>query len=150
MYKRWELATRDEVKDVAANLRKEDFQEGLALRGIDIRPWMVENYNPGCTYVMKNSAGDNVGLCGVDDVGNLEGLIWMVATPKLLDHQIEFLRHGRLWIEEATRPYKVVGNIVHAKNEVHLKWLKWCGFTFLRKIQAGPFKEDFYEFLKVI
>ena len=150
MRQRWRLAKREEVQDVCNNLRKEDFIEGMALRGIDIRPWIVANYSPGTTYVIQNKGGDNVALAGVDDVGKNQGLVWMVATPLLLNHQMEFLRYSKTWIDEACRPYEAVGNLVHAKNEVHLKWLRWCGFTFLRKVRAGPFNEEFYEFMRII
>jgi len=149
MRKCWQLAKRSDVAHVMANLRKEDFQEGLALKGFDIRPWFVENYSQGTTYVMLTRDNEPGGLMGVDPVGKDEGLIWMVATPALIDHQFEFLKYSRKWIDEACRPYEAVGNLVHAKNEVHLKWLQWCGFTFLRKVNAGPFNEEFYEFMRI-
>ena len=150
MRKYWELAKKSDVEYVMARLRKEDFQEGYALKGFDIRPWMIENFGRGTTYVMITRDNLPGGLMGVDPVGNEQGLIWMVSTDRLLEHKIEFLKHSKTWIDEACRPYEAVGNLVHAKNEVHLKWLQWCGFTFLRKIKAGPFDEEFYEFMRII
>lgn len=150
MRKYWQLANAEDVRYVMNHLRKEDFQEGFAMKGFDFRPWMVENFSRGTTYVMLTRDNKPGGLCGVDPLQNDEGLIWMVGTDRLVEHKTEFLKHSKTWIAEATRPFKVVGNLVHAKNEVHLKWLKWCGFTFLRKVQAGPFNEDFYEFIMVI
>ena len=150
MRKRWELAKRHEVQHVMNNIRKEDFQEGMALRGIDIRPWVVEHYNPGTTYVLKDKQDVPGGIAGVDPVGNDQGLVWMLGTDLIVKNQIEFLRYSRAWIDEACRPYEAVGNLVHAKNEVHLKWLQWCGFTFLRKLKAGPFDEEFIEFIRIM
>lgn len=150
MRKYWQLATKEDVRHVMYNLRKEDFQEGFALRGFDFRPWMVENFSRGTTYVMLTRDNQPGGLCGIDPMDDGTGLIWMVGTDRLVEHQIEFLKHSKTWINEASRPYRAVGNLVHAKNEVHLKWLRWCGFTFLRKIKAGPFNEEFYEFIRIV
>ena len=151
MRQRWRLANEEDVKDVASRLRKEDVIEGLAQKGYDIRPWLVSQFTPGNTYVIFNSEGVNVALAGCEHAGNYNGVVWMVATDDLLSHQMEFLKHSKRWIEEVCRPYKIVGNVVHAKNEVHLKWLKWCGFSFTKyHPKMGPLDEPFYEFCKVI
>ncbi len=150
MDKRWRLANDEDVKDVAARLRKEDVIEGLAIKGFDVRPWLVSNYNRGLTYTMLTAEGDRVGLCGVDDAGNGNGVIWMIGTDLIMDHQMAFLKHGRRWLKEVTRPYKAVGNVVHAKNTVHLKWLSWMGFTFVKYHEKlGPLDEPFYEFIRI-
>jgi len=149
--KQWELARREDVQHVMDNIRKEDFIEGLAFRGIDIRPWVVEHYSPGRTYVLRDTDGTPGGIAGTDpNPSEQYGLVWMLGTPLIEQRKFKFLRGSKDWIDEACRPYKAVGNLVHAANTVHLRWLQWCGFTMLRKVQAGPFNEDFIEFIKVI
>jgi len=149
MRQRWRLADYNDVVDVSSRLRAEDWREAFILTGEDPRYYLPANFNRGTTYVIFNSQGENVALAGVDDVGSGHGLIWMVATPSLLNHQIEFLKHSKAWIEEVTRPYSLVGNLVHAENKVHLRWLQWCGFTFLRKVEAGKPPATFIEFVRI-
>jgi hypothetical protein len=42
-----------------------------------------------------------------------------------------------------------VYNYTYAKNTVHHRWLKWLGFTFLRKVNLGPEGKPFIEFAKI-
>lgn len=144
------LATPEEVADVASRLRPEDYVEGFALRGVDLTHWIPENYTPGNTYVIFNDKNENVALTGVEPVSKDEGLIWMVATPDLEKHGLEFLRACHEFIDIMCRPYKKVGNVVHARNEVHLKWLKWLGFEFKGEAPLGPLHETFIHFEKVM
>jgi hypothetical protein len=38
-------------------------------------------------------------------------------------------------------------NYTYSRNTVHHKWLKWSGFTFLRKVTLPPLNKEFYEFV---
>lgn len=148
MRKRWKLATLDEVRDVSARCRKEDWLECVTLRGSPPHQYLPDHYNPGTTYVIFNANGENVALAGCDDVGKMQGLVWLIATPEIMNHQIEFLKYSKAWIDEVARPFRLIGNIVDARNEVHLKWLQWCGFTFLKDHDVRGHR--YIEFCKVI
>lgn len=150
MRQRWRLATLQDVEDVASRLRKEDVAEGKAMLGVDPQAWL-SFCDLTRTWVIFNKEGLNVALAGVDPLpeDNI-ALIWMVATDDLLDHQIEFLKYSRPFIEEITAPYDLVFNWVHAENDVHLKWLKWCGFTFIKYHERfGVEGVPFYTFVRI-
>ena len=44
----------------------------------------------------------------------------------------------------------MIWNYVDARNVVHIKWLKWLGFTIINKHnQFGIGRIPFYEFVKI-
>jgi hypothetical protein len=151
MRQRWRLATPEDIADVVSRLRTADIEECKAMYGITPHDFFTYcGYDPDNTYVIFNAAGVNVALAGVGVRGDGSAAIWMVATEDLENHQIEFLRYSRTFIEEVSRPFTYTFNWVHAQNEVHIKWLKWCGFTFIRLHEKyGASGEPFYEFIRI-
>jgi hypothetical protein len=96
--------------------------------------------------------GIPIGICGVNDT-EVNGLasIWLMATPDLIKHQRQFLRGCREGIDDVAKGYKCAFNYTDARNTVHHKWLKWCGFTFIKEHKNfGRNQERFYEFVKII
>jgi hypothetical protein len=78
------------------------------------------------------------------------GRIWLLGSNDIVHNSATFLRHSRQWIEKLHERYPTLWNYVDARNEVHIRWLKWCGFTFLRRIEEyGVERRPFYEFERV-
>ena len=78
------------------------------------------------------------------------GWVWMIATDALAANSIEFLRKARGQLPTIHGPYCVLTNHVDARNTLHIRWLKWMGFTFLRRIERhGAESRPFYEFVRI-
>jgi hypothetical protein len=92
-----------------------------------------------------------VALAGVSPTKTPDvGQVWMVATDQLLDHQKEFLRYTHSFIDKLHDHYPLLFNWVDARNTVHLKWLKWSGFTFINYHEKwGPLGLPFYTFVRI-
>jgi hypothetical protein len=74
----------------------------------------------------------------------------MVATDELLEYQMKFLRRSRIYIELIQQEYPLLHNVVDARNELHIKWLKWMGFKFIQLHEEyGVEKRPFYEFIRI-
>ena len=152
MRKRWRVATLEDISYVVPRLRAEDNEEAKAMWGITPAQFFRGAGTNENIYCIYNREGTPVALGGVAALASSPGVaqIWMVATPELENHQIEFLKHSKRFIQEVSAPFMLVYNYVHAKNEVHLKWLKWCGFTFINRLpRFGAAGEEFYTFVKV-
>jgi hypothetical protein len=67
------------------------------------------------------------------------GNIWFLGTDRILKVKIQFLRESEKWLTEILKNYKSVSNYIHQDNTLHIKWLKWLGFSFFKKV--GPFIE---------
>ena len=135
------------------NLRDADVAELDAQSGLEPRTALrtVLMLSRRCMTVCGPD-GTPIGIYGVNDT-RLSGLgcIWMMATPDLLKHQRQFLRECREGILEVSRGYSCVFNYTDARNTVHHRWLKWCGFTFIKEHENyGKNGEPFYEFVKII
>lgn len=80
---------------------------------------------------------------GVTDVGG----VWMVGTPAIEDNWRQVLRETKPWVTILHNHYTLLANAVHASNHVHIRWLRWAGFKFLRKLSIKG--ELFYEFARL-
>ena len=85
--------------------------------------------------------GKCCGMFGVvaDTRYELAGNIWFLGTDRIQKVKIQFLRESERWLEEITKNYRSVSNYIHQDNTLHIKWLKWLGFSFFKKV--GPFIE---------
>jgi hypothetical protein len=81
--------------------------------------------------------------------GIVKGAVWMVGTPEMKSISRLFARESQLWLDEISIGYDLLWNYVDARNDLHHRWLKWCGFTFLRLVPIGPRRLPFYEFVKI-
>ena len=89
---------------------------------------------------------DNVpfAMFGVGQVENL-AYIWCLATDSVSDNAYDFLKASREWTQRLTKPYGATFNFVHEDNHVALKWLKFCGAIFIRKLTFN--NQPFFEFI---
>ena len=71
--------------------------------------------------------GRIAGLAGIED----DGRVWMLCTPAILDFPLTFAREAKRFIESRTE--RVLWNYVDKRNTVHIKLLKFLGFTLLRR-----------------
>lgn len=103
-----------------------------------------------CFVALDNTNGKPVCLFGVNRISPLFGTIWLLGSNGLDQHKLLFLRHSRPWLEALGQQYPVLGNIVLDTNTLHINWLKWLGFTFLKHHKGlGRNGEGFYEFCKL-
>ena len=144
---------KDDLEFLGNNLRVEDIREIAAQSGLE--PHTALEYTFDISRRCKTIYGptvEPVGIYGTNDT-DVEGLgaIWMMATPSFLQHHIQFIRECKHSISEISQGYSCVFNCTDARNTVHHRWLKWCGFTFINEHKNyGQNGETFYEFVKII
>ena len=77
------------------------------------------------------------GLYSPDVIG------WMLLTNAVEDHKIEFLRWSKDLVKTLLESYPAITNVVYAKNELHIKYLKFLGAEFWE----DPFRKDLWHFI---
>ncbi|SCW77046.1 hypothetical protein SAMN02927900_04757 [Rhizobium mongolense subsp. loessense] len=78
------------------------------------------------------------------------GYIWLLGSDEIKSNKTRFLRRSKQWIETFHQEFPVLTNYVDQRNTVHLMWLRWLGFKFLRTVNApGPGNLPFYEFVRI-
>ena len=144
------LSTLEDIKYLAPRLRQEDKQEILAGSGLIPYYALLNGFqNSVIVFTIFNPKNKPVGIFGVDDLGNGVGGIWLLATKDLATIKIAFLKQCREVVKVLNTKYKILWNYVDCRNQVHIKWLKWCDFKFLRKTKHGVLQKPFYEFIRI-
>ena len=149
-FSHFRLTTLKDIKYLAPRLRQEDKQEILAGSGLIPYYALLNGFqNSVIVFTIFNPKNKPVGIFGVDDLGNGVGGIWLLATKDLATIKIAFLKQCREVVKVLNQKYKILWNYVDCRNEVHIKWLKWCDFKFLRKTNYGVLQKPFYEFIRI-
>jgi hypothetical protein len=130
-----------DLQEIRANLGEEPL--GVLERGVA--------WSDPC-YAVVDGEDRPLALFGVvPDSGCAEvGMVWLLGSDDLVSHPFFVLRNSRAWVKKLHGRYRVLWNFVDARNEIHIRWLRWCGFTFLRLVEKhGVEQRPFYEFRKV-
>jgi hypothetical protein len=146
-------ALREDAVELARKLRAADLQEIKANLGKDPLTVLEQGVNDSdpC-YAVVNEQDRPLALFGVvpDTVDEDVGLVWLLGSDELAEHPFFVLRNSRKWVEILQRRYRVLWNHIDARNELHMRWLQWSGFTLLRRVEKyGVEQRAFYEFEKV-
>jgi hypothetical protein len=132
-----------DAKALAPNLRKSDLKElsvepeAALLGGLAGTCFTVfEGEEPICMF-------GTVAHSHVSDAG----IVWLLSSDRLLAHRREFLRATPAVLAAFHSRYPVLMNHVHVENDVHVRWLRWAGFTFINRFDLPS--GSFYEFVHV-
>lgn len=146
-------AREEDAAELARTLRRADLREIEASSGED--PLVVLSRGVAASApcrAVADGRGRPVALFGVvpDARAPDVGLVWLLASERLAEHPFFVLRRSREWVEELQRRYRVLWNYIDARNELHLRWLLWCGFAPLRRVERhGVEGRPFYEVERV-
>ncbi|WP_217363646.1 hypothetical protein, partial [Marinobacterium sp. xm-v-242] len=63
----------------------------------------------------------------------------------------QFLRESREQIKRLCEGYRLVFNFTDARNHVHHRWIKWSGFSIIKKHENfGVEQRPFLEFTRIV
>ena len=82
-------------------------------------------------------------MFGVGQFGN-QAYIWCLGTDSVDDNAYDWLRASRKYTQALTKPYGVTFNYVHDQNKAALRWLKFCGASFIEELAIN--NELYYQF----
>ena len=133
--------TLEAAYEVASNLREDDRRECVEGHGIvptiHIPLASLEGF---CRY-FRVPSGETAGIVGIQG-----DKIWMLCTPAIHQYPLTFAREAKRFIDSRTEPY--LWNVVDKRNTVHIKLLKFLGFTFHEELTFGPNNLPFIRFSK--
>jgi len=148
---------RSVVKDilpVANNMRQEDADEvraGCGQTPAEALMYCFFKGDPCMTMVGRS--GRPMGMWGVVPQEEGLGRIWLLGTDEMVDdpaNRLRFLREAKGYLAKVGERYQVLFNCADARNEVHIKWLRWMGFTFIAEHpNYGAEGRAFLEFVRM-
>lgn len=147
----YRTALREDIPELARTMREQDRVEiwhshGLApLEALEFSfDLAVENNS------IISDEGKVIGMFGVGEVAPNIGIPWLLGSDELPKIAREFIPESRKWIERVHERHDLLYNYVYAENSVSIRWLKWLGFSFIRRIDDwGANPAPFYEFVKL-
>jgi hypothetical protein len=135
---------------LSRTLRKADEQEVLALGYATPLKGLASCYfdSVGFRHAICKDDGTLVGLFGVMPTADpVVGAPWLLANDGLRSVSREFIRQCPQWIAKMHERFPVLSNVAYEHNSLHHRWLKWCGFTFIRRVDLNG--HPFLEFVRL-
>ena len=137
-----------DCKELADNLRKPDFDEVVIVTKEEpIKPitrgFRISKY---CKSVVKD--GNLIAMYGLAPTEfNKGGSPFLLGTNRFLEIRIPCARQSKKRVEEMQNLYPILWNFIDSRNEIHLRWIKWCGFKIINERYIDNVK--FYEFIRI-
>lgn len=142
---------QDDVDYLCDNLRPEDRQEVLASHGSTREALQVGfDESEECWTIIVKDTGEIAGMYGLARYDETLGVPWLLTSPAIKKVWLPFLRGSRKWVEEANNKYPLLTNAVDADYTVAINWLRFVGFTFIKKHEKwGVGNKPFLEFVRI-
>lgn len=147
-------ATVEDCRLLGDTLRQADRDEIAAMSGNHPNLVLLTGVLAGKAWTAVDRRDGEIILMFGTGEGQFPGTgrVWMLASDKLEDPAIAFAlgRNSREWVSRMNEDYPALYNFVDARNAVHIRWLQWCGFTFINKHERfGAARVPFYEFVRL-
>jgi len=139
---------------IAAEMREEDKQEVLAFSGLSPLAGLIcgFNFSDESFVVYETDTEDPLFIFGytVIEPPDLTACIWLLGTDKIKKHSRQFLQGSGLYIDYLQTKAKLLYNFVDQRNLIHIRWLKWLGFKFIKiEENFGYEQRPFIEFARL-
>ncbi len=123
-------ATLDDA--AALVMRAADRAEVEALAGRDPQEVLAESVERSSMAWAGCADGKLVCLFGVvpASLAGVTGVPWLLGSDDVCAYSRAFLRRNRAYVRGMLAEYPILRNVVDARNEVSIRWLKWLGFRF--------------------
>ena len=141
----------DDAVFLALHMRKEDVAEVAAASGLCPEEALIVGMSVSRECYSVLGDGTPIAMFGVcPDENASVGRVWMLGSDAIHAHRFDFLRKSLEWVEHFHNLYPVLHNYIDARNTVHIKWLQWLGFTFIKELpDYGMEQELFYHFVRI-
>lgn len=147
----YEIVTPEEhhIRRIAEGMRQADRDEVWASHGHT--PEEAVQWAVGVSRdTARAGLADGECYCifgvGARSYFSFEGHPWMLSHDDIEKHTKNFLRGSIQWIDEIKWDYRVLCNLVDARNTVSKRWLKWLGFTIYPAEPYGKLRLPFHRF----
>lgn len=144
-------STQADVDYLIDNLRPEDAQEVLASHGSTREALQLGlDESTECWTIVVTDTEEIAGIYGVCEQDELTAVPWLLTTPAIRKVWLPFLRGSRKWVDEMSSKYPLLTNAVDAEYTLAINWLKFVGFTFIKKHDTwGVGNKPFLEFVRI-
>ena len=145
------VATLEEAKFLSTRLRQEDIDECKANANVTPLEALVNGVKYSHLPFTVYNNDNPVMIMGVIPHGKNLGMIWLLSSPEIQNFPIAFLRSSKGVLDCYNKSFPILYNYIDARNTLHMNWLKWLGFNFIKvHNHFGYEKRKFIEFVKCV
>lgn len=114
---------------LATRLRTDDLEEMWASHHIQPYSALCQSYASSslCMTLMLDKEPSAIFGCNPEGIAGAKAVIWFLATERILEVKLEFLRYSRNFVEVMLAQHPILYNYVDARNKKSLHWLKAIG-----------------------
>ncbi|MEM8838115.1 MAG: hypothetical protein AAGE89_08485 [Pseudomonadota bacterium] len=128
-------ATRADIPGLVADMRGIDRLEArLTMGNRDLHEVMQVMFDRSDVIRAGLYGGRIAAIYGRAPISVLGGecMPWLASTTLIEEPKVKtlFIRHTRSELARLTDGFVLAWNLVHEKNRLAIRWLKWAGFTF--------------------
>lgn len=140
-----------DIYKLAKDLRQADIDEVQAAVGESGQKALFHGYllSKECFTVYDEQGPVAMFGYRLVDLG-ISARVWMLAGNNLEKHKVGFLKRSAELVSFLNQKAPLLFNVVDMRNEMHIRWLDWLGFKFVRVIpDFGQEQRPFAEFVKL-
>ncbi len=141
-------ATQKHIDALKGNLRESDKREIWDAARMEPDEGLQHAFDISKLCWAGVSEGQTILCFGVSAFSLLstKGSPWILAAEDIKNVNREFIRNCKLCVKTMLSFFDRLENMVDIRNEVSIRWLKWCGFSIGDKFRYGPNNLLFYKF----
>ena len=131
-----EAASLEHALELADKLRPEDAREIASASGMNPKDVLVMSSGLSLKMwrMVAGDTGETVSLFGVASSGRRwVGTPWLVASRRIAEFPQHVGRNTLMAVNLLHEHYPVLTNYADMRNTLHIRWLKWAGFRFIRE-----------------
>jgi hypothetical protein len=150
-------AQSEDAGELAPRLREADLREIRAVTREEPRDVLragIAASDPG--HAVVGAGGEVLALFGVipgpapgadPGAATPAGSVWLLGSDALVARPRAFVHLSRAALPLLFERYRSLGNVVDCRNVVHVRWLRWAGFTIHRTLsEYGVERRPFHAF----
>jgi len=131
-------ATEEDARELAPLLRAEDRAEVLAL-GVEPVDGLLQSLAAAREAWTYRDNGPIICMAGVSPLSLIgsTGVPWLLGSPLVAVHRRAFLVETRRMVAHWLTVFPLLRNVVDARYEAAIRWLRWLGFTIGEPFPLG-------------
>lgn len=139
--------TLEDCEELSRTMRKMDKLEVSLVTGDEPLLALLRGRALG-NCLTASSQGKVFAIFGHSGVPNGIGVPWMLGSDAIATEvRKPFIKYTKAYTQEMLKHYDCLTNYVYTENKVHIRWLKWLGFTVDAPILYGRFSQPFHPFI---
>lgn len=152
-YQKGNFIVRDsiekDIQEIADNMRQSDIKEIWASHHYKPLEALKISFRDSILCMTVELDGKAIAMFGASPEGlfSKRASVWLLASDELTKIQRIFIKQSRAFINYMLTFYPYLYNYCYAKNKKTIKWLRFCGASFLGEIPFGVEKEMFNYFV---